>query len=153
MLCAGLSSISMGLENMIPKVIMSMGCITGPIMLAAGLGLIDDCPAALIKANGGTGADKGDWGATFLGTTRVNVLILCGVCKCLTILDVWVLNVVPRLACLCFACMMGVIAHCHNEIGDDLPPPIVMGTMALITAATWPGAPAPSKKGKQGKKK
>ena len=74
----------------------TMGCAAGPIMIAAGLGLIEDCPAALIKANGGTGADKGQWGADFLGTTRANVLILCGVCKTATILDVWFAHVVPQ---------------------------------------------------------
>ena len=127
------------------KVVMSMGCIAGPIMLAAGLGLIEDCPTPLIKANGGTGADKGDWGAAFLGMSRANVLILCGACKSLTLLDVWIVQAVPRLACLCFAGMMGMVFYCHLDIGDDLPPPIVMAAMALFTAATWP---APAAKGK-----
>ena len=52
----------MGIVNTTAKTVMTFGLISGPIMLAAGLGLIDDCPAALIKGNGGTGADKGDWG-------------------------------------------------------------------------------------------
>ena len=137
----------MGIMHTCTKVVMTLGCITGPIMLAAGAGLIEDCPAALIKANGGTGADKADWGATFLGTSRANVLLLCGVCKSLTILDVWFVNVVPRLACLCYAAMMGLVAYCHISIGDDLPPPLVFCVMALLTAATWPASP--SKKGKK----
>lgn len=82
----------MGLLNIVSKVVMTAGLVSGPIMLAAGLGLIDDVPAALIKANGGTGADKGDWGAAFLDTTRANVLILLGACKLLALLDLWVSN-------------------------------------------------------------
>lgn len=141
----------------VPKMIMSMGMLSGPVMLAAGFGLLDDCPAPLIKGNGGSGADKGDWGATFLGTSRNNVLILCGVCKVAAILDIWLLNVVPRLACLCFAAMMSLVAYCHYEIGDDLPPPIVMALMALTTMATWPAAtaaapPAKAKKATRTKK-
>ena len=53
----------MGVVNNITKTVMTIGLVSGPIMLAAGLALIEDCPAALIKGNGGTGADKGDWGA------------------------------------------------------------------------------------------
>ena len=49
----------MGLLNTVSKTVMTFGLVTGPVMLAAGLGLIEDCPAALIKGNGGTGADKG----------------------------------------------------------------------------------------------
>ena len=46
-------------------------------------------------------------GAAFLGTTRANVLILLGACKLLALLDLWVLNLMPRITCLCVACMMG----------------------------------------------
>ena len=49
----------------------------------------------------------GDWGAAFLGTARANVLILLGACKLLALLDLWVLNLMPRITCLCVACMMG----------------------------------------------
>ena len=55
-------SSSMGVVNTITKTVMTIGLVSGPIMLAAGLALIEECPAALIKGNGGTGADKGDWG-------------------------------------------------------------------------------------------
>lgn len=135
----------MGLVHTIPKLIMTAGLVTGPIMLAAGLGLIDDVPGALIKANGGTGPDKAEWGAEFLGTTRAKVLILLGTCKFLAILDVWVLHVLPRLACLCVACMMGLVGYCHHAIDDELAPPLVLCAMAIIAAATWP---PPPKKGK-----
>jgi hypothetical protein len=53
----------MGILNTITKTVMTLGLVTAPIMLAAGLGFIEDCPAALIKGNGGTGADKAEWGA------------------------------------------------------------------------------------------
>ena len=53
---------TMGIVNTAAKTVMTFGLVSGPIMLAAGLGFIDDCPAPLIKGNGGTGADKGDWG-------------------------------------------------------------------------------------------
>jgi hypothetical protein len=132
--------VKMGLAHTIPKIIMTLGCLSAPIMLAAGLGLIEDAPAPLIKANGGMGADKALWGAEFLGTTRANVLILLGVCKAATLLDIWVLHIVPQLACLCYAVMMGLVFHCHQAMGDDLPPPVVIGTMALITMVTWPAA-------------
>ena len=46
-------------------------------------------------------------GAAFLGTTRANVLILLGACKLLALLDLWVLNAMPRITCLCVAVMMG----------------------------------------------
>jgi hypothetical protein len=154
----------MGILNTITKTVMTLGLVTAPIMLAAGLGFIEDCPAALIKGNGGTGADKAEWGAApgaggwpqtvisslakgaccgccttpkalavaalqrlwrgprchpatsakllqsgaaFLGTTRANVLILLGACKLLALLDLWVLNAMPRITCLCVAVMMG----------------------------------------------
>ena len=112
----------------------------GPDHACRRIGLIEDAPAPLIKANGGMGADKALWGAEFLGTTRANVLILLGVCKAATLLDIWVLHIVPQLACLCYAVMMGLVFHCHQAMGDDLPPPVVIGTMALITMVTWPAA-------------
>ena len=68
LVAASLSSLSsdthsnaMGLLNTVSKTVMTFGLVTGPVMLAAGLGLIEDCPAVLIKGNGGTGADKGGY--------------------------------------------------------------------------------------------
>ena len=33
--------------------------------------------------------------------------MLLGVCKLLALLDLWVVNAIPRVTCLCVACMMG----------------------------------------------
>lgn len=54
-------------------------------------------------------------GAAFLGTTRANVLMLLGVCKLLALLDLWVVNAMPRLTCLCVACMMGAPSATYHE--------------------------------------
>jgi len=136
----------MGLLHTISKIIMSISMCTGLVYLAASFGLIEALPPALNNANGGTGPDKTEWGAKLLGTTRSNFLILVGTCKLLAFVDVWLLNVVPRLACFCYAIMMAIVFYGHLEIGDDLVGPIVVGTLALITMATWPSAPI---KGKQ----
>ena len=138
----------MGLLHLIPKLIASMACATAPIMLLYGVGALEDVPAQMIKANGGTGPDKGDWGADFFGVDRRNLLLGIGVCKLLALLDIWLIHLVPRLACVCVAIMMAAISYAHAAVGDDLPPPVVMGTMALITAATWPAAKTSLDKGK-----
>tara|TARA_B100000795_G_scaffold134535_1_gene100470 strand:+ start:128 stop:514 length:387 start_codon:yes stop_codon:yes gene_type:complete len=89
----------MGLINTVSKLIPTAGLITGPMMLAAGLlWRIDEMPAAFMKANDGTGADKAEWAADLLGTTRTNVFILLGVCKVLALLDLWLLHVVQRVS-------------------------------------------------------
>ena len=91
--------LDMGLINTVSKLIPTAGLITGPMMLAAGLlGRIDDAPAAFMKANDGNGADKAEWAADLLGTTRTNVFILLGVCKVLALLDLWLLHVVQRVS-------------------------------------------------------
>jgi hypothetical protein len=131
----------------ITKVVMTLGLLSGPVLLLAGLGMIE-APAPLIRANGGTGPDKGDWGAIFFATTRANVLILCGAAKVLALADVWILKTVPQIACFCVAVMMGLICYAHKEIGDDLPPPLFIGMSALVTMATWPDA-EPDAKGKR----
>ena len=91
--------LDMGLINTVSKLIPTAGLITGPMMLAAGLlGRIHEMPAAFMKANDGTGADKAEWAADLLGTTRTNVFILLGVCKVLALLDLWLLHVVQRVS-------------------------------------------------------
>ena len=91
--------LDMGLINTVSKLIPTAGLITGPMMLAVGLlGRIDDAPAAFMKANDGNGADKAEWAADLLGTTRTNVFILLGVCKVLALLDLWLLHVVQRVS-------------------------------------------------------
>lgn len=130
----------------VPKVMVSLAMVSGPIMIAAAFGHME-CPSQLIKAGGvPTGTDKASWGASFFGTSRENILLFCGLCKVLAALDIWVLHVMPRLALLCFAGMMGFIVYAHNEIGDDLVGPVVMCVMALATLVTWPSSPAARKK-------
>lgn len=91
--------LDMGLINTVSKLIPTAGLNTGPMMLAVGLlGRIDDAPAAFMKANDGNGADKAEWAADLLGTTRTNVFILLGVCKVLALLDLWLLHVVQRVS-------------------------------------------------------
>ena len=55
-------------------------------------------------------------GAAFLGTTRANVLMLLGVCKLLALLDLWVVNAMPRVTCLCVACMMGAPSATYHGV-------------------------------------
>ena len=55
-------------------------------------------------------------GAAFLGTTRANVLMLLGVCKLLALLDLWVVNAIPRVTCLCVACMMGAPSATYHGV-------------------------------------
>ena len=138
----------MGLSHTIPKLLMSGALATGPIMFAYGCRLLDDVPSALIKANGGTGPDKGDWSATYFGTTREMLLLCIGICKMAAFADIWLLHIMPKFACVCVGSMLMAITVVHYVIDDDLPPPVVMGSMAFITAATWP-TPEPKKKMKK----
>ena len=55
-------------------------------------------------------------GAAFLGTTRANLLMLLGVCKLLALLDLWVVNAIPRVTCLCVACMMGAPSATYHGV-------------------------------------
>jgi hypothetical protein len=74
------------------------------------------------------------------GVPRQSLLLVIGVCKIAAFTDIWLLHIIPKIACLCIAMMMMMIFASHHAIGDDLAPPIVVGTMALFTAATWPDA-------------
>ena len=55
-------------------------------------------------------------GAAFLGTTRANLLMLLGVCKLLALLDLWVVNAIPRVTCICVACMMGAPSATYHGV-------------------------------------
>ena len=42
--------------------------------------------------------------------------MLLGVCKLLALLDLWVVNAIPRLTCLCVACMMGAPSATYHGV-------------------------------------
>jgi hypothetical protein len=134
----------MRLLHLVPKLIISISMSLGFIMIAAGLGLMDLPPPVL---NTKDGVDKFAWAADFSGVPKPTVLIVVGACKVLAFVDIWFLHVVPQLACICFAIMMLFVAYGHYMLGDDMPPPFVMGGAALICAFTWPAPPADGKKG------
>ena len=138
----------MGLVHTIAKAVVFLGISSGPIMLACGLGYME-CPDMLSKASGGTGPDKFVWAAGFTGLPVPQLLLITAAAKILALLDIFFLQVMPRFALLCVAIMMGAITYAHYLIPDDLPPPIVIGVMALVAAATWP---APYKKKRGGKR-
>lgn len=138
----------MGTRHTLPKGLMTGALATGPIMLLYGLGVLDDVPPALIKANHGTGPDKGEWGANFFGISRQSLLLCIGICKIAALADIWVLHIMPKVTCLCVATMLMMITYVHFEIGDDIFPPFLLGFMAYYTCATWPD-PASKKPKKQ----
>ena len=137
------------------KVIATLAVLSGPIMLASGLGFMD-CPAMLCKAKGGTGIDKMEWAAVEAkklgneGVTASMVLIYVGTCKVLAFVDVWIVKSMPRITLLCVAIMMAAVTYGHSQFDDDLPPPIVLGVAALLAAASWP---SPAKQESKDKKK
>ena len=100
------------------------------------------CLAGGGVARGGTGADKPQWAADFFGGTKLGWLTFLGVCKMAALLDLWVTNIIPRVAAVCVAIMMAIVTYGHYMIPDDLPPPIVFTCAALVCAATWP-SPVP----------
>ena len=140
----------MPLASFIFKVLASVGLMTGPLMVALGLGLIDSLPAELTRADNGKGANKFDWAAARfnsekplgpdLSVTTPQVFLFIGICKCLVILDIWVLHVMPRFALLCQALMFAAITWAHTQIPDQLAPPAAIGLFALAAAATWNSA-------------
>jgi hypothetical protein len=125
--------------HLVPKVMLMPMAVTGALLVAAGLGLIEP-PAPLVRANEGEGVDKYEWAADLYGVPRATMLIVTGTCKVLAITDIWLLQLVPRLACVCLAVMMALVLHGHHAMGDDLLSPIMVGATALIVAATWPAA-------------
>jgi len=42
--------------------------------------------------------------------------MLLGVCKLLALLDLWVVNAIPRVTCLCVACMMGAPSATYHGV-------------------------------------
>ena len=105
----------MGVMQTIMKFFMFVPLMTGPIMIACGLDLME-CPAMLCKANSGTGPDKFEWAAGFSGLPVSTLLIGVGVCKVLAILDIYFFNVVPQLALVCVAIMMGSVTFGHLQV-------------------------------------
>ena len=114
-------------------------------MLAAGLGLME-CPDALCKVGGlETGVDKLAWAAEKIGTTSSNVLIGLGVCKLLGLLDIYLLQIMPRFTLLCVAIMMIAVTYGHSQFEDGM---YVVSFLlsSLVAAATWPAKPVANKK-------
>jgi len=135
----------MGLPyHTIAKAVVFMGLASAPIMLASGLGFME-CPAMLCRAGGGTGPDKIAWAADFTGLAVPQILLAAAFFKMSALLDVFCLQIMPRVALVCVAIMMGAIAFAHQQVPDDIAPPIFIGSWALVAANTWP---TPGKKEK-----
>ena len=129
--------------------------MTGGIMLASGLGFME-CPDPLCKADGGVGPDKFEWASSASGYPASNILMLVGVCKLLAVIDIYLLNIIPRAACVCVSLMMAAVTYGHLQIPDDVKPPIFFTLVPLLCAASWPEktpAKAPSGKPKGAGKK
>ena len=135
----------MGLVNTVSKVVMFMGLMSAPVMLAVGLGLMD-APAMLANANGGAGPSKFEWASSVSGFPVRTIFTVVAIAKFAAIADIYFLHVMPRLACICVAVMMGVIYWGHTQVEDDLAPPIVLGAAALVAAASWPEDGAKTKR-------
>lgn len=127
----------MGMLHTALKVFMVFPLMSAPIMILAGLGLME-CPAMLCNANGGSGPNKFDWASGVSDVDASSLLILVGVCKLAAILDIYVLNIIPMIALACVSIMMLIITYAHTQVGDDLPPVIFFSILPWLIIATWP---------------
>ena len=121
----------------ITKITSTIPLLSGPIMLAAGLGKMK-CPPMLCNAQQGKGIDKLAWAAELSGIPRETIMIILGVCKLLALLDVWLLHIMPRVTLLCVSVMMGCVLYGHLEFDDEIKPIVVFLTASLFCAMTWP---------------
>ena len=127
----------MPLLHTITKIVATLPLLTGPLMLAAGLGVVE-LPPALARANGGSGLDKFMWAEDFYGVPKPHLLSAVGICKILALLDIWLLRIVPQFTLVCVAILMGAVAHGHIAVQDEDQgiPPILLGVAALVAAVT-----------------
>ena len=127
----------MAMYHAVAKTLTTVAMTTGPIMLAAGFGLMD-CPDALCKAQMGAGPSKFAWAEDVSGISAPTLLIFTGTCKILAFIDVWITKIVPQLALFCMAILLAVVATAHYHIPDDMIGPLWLMGCSLGACLTYP---------------